>query len=186
MGYFGTLDHSGKLFVRPNEPMHILETRLPSGENLSLQPLGDPAELGWIAGQEISSPRYAPHQLRDHEQGVLASLLLLFLINQMRRLGYRVSRVADLSRMIPFQNQKLYKRLLCYNHSVSPVTSPEGEGNGICGDLVFITSHPLKRGMWRPKQETWGVKGWHQKLPLSRGRRVGSDSAFITREGKIL
>lgn len=68
MGYVCRLDHFEELFARLNEPMYILETRLPSGESLSLGHLNGPAALGWTASQETSSPGSASHQLRDHGQ----------------------------------------------------------------------------------------------------------------------
>ena len=45
MGCVYRLDPSVELFARLNEPMHTLEIKLPTGENLSLPHLGGPAWL---------------------------------------------------------------------------------------------------------------------------------------------
>lgn len=54
MGCVYRLNPLGELFARLNEPMHTLEMKLPTGENLCLPHLGGPTELGWTADREIS------------------------------------------------------------------------------------------------------------------------------------
>lgn len=70
---------------------------------------------------------------------------------------------------------------------MSPLTSLEREGNGIWGDFVYITNHPLKRGRKLETQKgNLKHKGKSQELcPCPRGG-IEYASTFIATKGKIL